>query len=73
MEKYKIVLTMFAIITILIINIIKPKEDETMAAYTLTEVDDKLWRKVKAIAALRGITIRDLIIKLLEKEVKKGK
>ena len=44
-----------------------------MAAYTLKEVDDKLWRKVKSIAALRGITIKDLIIELLEKEVKKGK
>jgi len=43
-----------------------------VAAYTLKEVDDKLWRKVKAVAALRGKSIKDLIIELLEKEVKKG-
>ncbi len=43
-----------------------------MTSYILREVDDKLWRKVKSIAALRGITIKDLIIELLEKEVKKG-
>lgn len=43
-----------------------------MAAYTLKEVDDKLWRKVKSLAALRGITIKELILDLLEKEVKKG-
>ncbi len=44
-----------------------------MAAYTLKEVDDKLWRKVKSLAALRGMTIKELILGLLEKEVKKGK
>lgn len=66
-------LPLLTINIILTINTTKPKEDETMAAYTLTEVDDKLWRKVKAIAALRGMTIKDLIVKLLEKEVKKGK
>ena len=44
-----------------------------MTSYILREVDEKLWRKVKAIAALRGMTIKELIIELLEKEVKKGK
>jgi len=44
-----------------------------MTSYILREVDGKLWRKVKAIAALRGMTIKELIIDLLEKEVKKGK
>jgi len=44
-----------------------------MAAYTLEKVDDKLWRKVKVLVAMRGTTIRNLIIELLEKEVKKGK
>ncbi len=44
-----------------------------MAAYTLEKVDDKLWRKVKVLVAMRGTTIRNLLIELLEKEVKKGK
>lgn len=43
-----------------------------MAAYTLKDVDDKLWRKVKSLAALRGMTIKELILDLLEKEVKKA-
>ncbi len=43
-----------------------------MGSYTLKEVDDKLWRKVKALAALRGMTIKELILDLLEREVKKG-
>ena len=42
-----------------------------MADYILKGVDDKLWREVKAAAALRGMTVKDLIIKLLEKEVHK--
>jgi len=54
------------------INTIRYKGGEKVAAYTLKEVDDKLWRKVKAVAALRGKSIKDLIIELLEKEVKKG-
>ena len=44
-----------------------------MGSYTLKDVDDKLWRKVKSLAALRGMTIKELILDLLEKEVKKGK
>jgi predicted DNA-binding ribbon-helix-helix protein len=48
------------------------KGGENVGSYTLKEVDDKLWRKVKSLAALRGMTIKDLIIDLLEKEVKKG-
>jgi hypothetical protein len=42
-----------------------------MADYILKGIDDKLWREVKAVAALRGMSIKDLIIKLLEKEAKK--
>jgi predicted HicB family RNase H-like nuclease len=42
-----------------------------MADYILKGIDDKLWRKVKAVAALQGISVKDLIIKLLEKEAKK--
>ena len=43
-----------------------------MGTYILKDIDKSLWRKVKAIAALRGITIKELILDLLEKEVKKG-
>jgi len=43
------------------------------ATYILKGFNEDLWRKVKALAAMRGITIKDLIIDLLEKEVKKGK
>jgi len=43
------------------------------ATYILKGFDEGLWRKVKALAALRGITIKELILDLLEKEVKKGK
>ena len=42
-----------------------------MADYILKGIDDKLWRKVKAVAALQGLSVKDLIIKLLEKETKK--
>ena len=42
-----------------------------MADYILKGIDDKLWRKVKATAALQGMTVKKLIIKLLEKEVSK--
>jgi hypothetical protein len=44
-----------------------------MADYILKGIDDKLWREVKAVAALQGVSIKDLIIKLLEKETKKLK
>ncbi len=44
-----------------------------MADYILGGVDDQLWREVKAIAALQGMSVKDLIIKLLEKETKKLK
>jgi hypothetical protein len=42
-----------------------------MTDYILRGIDEKLWRKVKAIAALQGMTVKELIIKLLEKEVTK--
>jgi hypothetical protein len=44
-----------------------------MADYYLKGIDDKLWREVKAVAALQGLSVKDLIIKLLEKETKKLK
>ncbi len=57
--------------TIFIVSI-KQKGGENVGSYTLKEVDDKLWRKVKSLAALRGMTIKELILDLLEREVKKG-
>ena len=33
-------------------------------------LDEKLWEKVKAMAALRRTTIKELFIRLLENEVK---
>jgi hypothetical protein len=48
-------------------------KDQVMADYILKGVDDKLWREVKAVAALQGMSVKDLIIKLLEKEAKKLK
>ena len=44
-----------------------------MASYVLKNVDDKLWREVKILVAMRETTIRNLLIEFLEKEVKKGK
>ena len=43
-----------------------------MADYILKNVDDKLWHKIKVLVAMRGTTIRKLILDLLEKELKKG-
>ncbi len=43
------------------------------ATYILKGFDESLWRKVKALAAIRGITVKELILSLLENEVKKGK
>jgi len=51
----------------------KPISDFNAFDYILKGIDDKLWREVKAIAALQGMTVKDLIIKLLEKETKKLK
>lgn len=44
-----------------------------MASYILRGIEDKLWREVKAVAALQGMSVKDLIIKLLEKETQKLK
>ncbi len=45
-KKDEILLSLFTIDTTLIMNTIKLKKNEAMAVYTLTEVDDKLWRKI---------------------------
>jgi len=37
----------------------------------LLKINSELWRKVKILAATKSITIRQLIINLLEKELKK--
>jgi len=39
--------------------------------YRLTNIDDNLWRKVKKLAALKEMTIRELILFLLEQEIRK--
>jgi hypothetical protein len=43
-----------------------------MAAYTLKDVDDKLWQEVKILAIKKGVTIQKLIVELLKEAVKKG-
>ena len=43
-----------------------------MATYTIRDVDDRLWSKVKELAATRGISIKQLIIDLLRREVEEG-
>ena len=48
-------------------------KEQVMADYILKGIDDQLWREVKAVAALQGMSVKDLIIKLLEKETKKLK
>lgn len=40
-------------------------------AYTLTGINLALWRQVKAAAALKGITIREWILDVLSKAVKR--
>ena len=41
-----------------------------MADYTLKDIDSELWRKVKTLAAIKGITIKQLIINLLMRAIK---
>jgi len=41
-----------------------------MKSYILKNVDDELWKKVRMLAISEDITIRDLIIGLLEKKIK---
>lgn len=41
-----------------------------MAAYTLRDVNDALWQKVKVKAAQEGKPIRTVILELLTKYVK---
>jgi hypothetical protein len=40
---------------------------------TTIDIPDQLFRRTKAVAALRGSTMKDLIVKALEREVLAGK
>lgn len=42
-----------------------------MKRYLLRDVPENLWRKFKALAALRGTSARKLLIELIRKEVDK--
>jgi hypothetical protein len=42
-----------------------------MPDYLLRDVPDDLWRKVKAAAALKGESVRDVLLRLLRDYVKK--
>ena len=44
-----------------------------MTDYTLKKIDSKFWREVKILAAKRETTIKQLIIDLLKKAVKREK
>ena len=37
--------------------------------YTLRNIDSEFWQQVKILAAKKGITIKKLILKLLEREI----
>ena len=39
------------------------------ASFILRDIDPELWRKVKSKAALEGITVKTVILKLLAKWV----
>jgi hypothetical protein len=41
--------------------------------YLLRDIDDELWRKVKSKAAAEGMTVKDVILKLLAEWVKSRK
>ncbi len=36
-------------------------------SYTMRGLDPKFWRRVKVLAALNGVTVKDLIVGLLKK------
>lgn len=44
-----------------------------MAEVRIKDVNDALWRKIKSKCALRGITVRELILRFLEAEARKEK
>lgn len=41
-----------------------------MATHLIRELDDTLWKKVRAKAALEGITLKELMVQLLAAYVK---
>ena len=42
-----------------------------MTDYTIRQIPDELWRKVKAAAAMEGITIKQYIIKALHERLER--
>lgn len=44
---------------------------KNMGTYILKDIDENLWRKVKSYAALQGISIKELILELLEEEIER--
>ena len=42
-----------------------------MTDYTIRQIPDELWRKVKAAAAMEGITIKQYIIKALQERLER--
>lgn len=41
-----------------------------MGSYILRDIPPDLWRKVKATAALQGVTVREAILRLLKEYAK---
>lgn len=42
-----------------------------MAAYILRDIDDDFWKRVKGKAALEGVSVKDLLLRLLADWMKK--
>ena len=43
-----------------------------MADYTLRAIDDALWRRIKARAALNGQSIKSYILGLIKRDLERG-
>jgi len=41
-----------------------------MAQYTMKNLDEKWWRRVKSMAAMRGKSIKTIILDLLRRELR---
>lgn len=42
-----------------------------MLSYTIRDIDPELWRKFKSDAALKQLTIRELLLQLIKASVKR--
>jgi len=40
--------------------------------YFLRKIPDDVWRRAKAVAALRGVTIREILLRCLDELAQKG-